>query len=349
MEDTKKNIFFKNKNWAIVLVAQFSLFYTLSKLDFAIQFFSNLFEWKKRVHILTFSKFGFSVGDVIYTLVILFLLCSIFIILKKRKSTDLRRIFLLLNISYFIYQCFWGMLYFQKPIIEKLQKREITDKDLKTLAIKYLNLCKATREKVGDRNGIFLINDINVIKQEIINQQAQLPLLITSKAPIQTLSVKPSLYNQIMNYTGILGYYNPFTAEAQFNPNLPSTQLPFTLAHEMSHQLGYAREQEASFIAFLCAKNSSNLDLKYSAQLYVLKSLLRNLAIKNPAFVKQVLSQYSEKMMRDRLNDLNFYKRYDGLLSDVFGITNDLFLKSNQQDGRITYSYFINLLIAYEA
>ena len=241
------------------------------------------------------------------------------------------------------------MLYFQKPIIEKLQKREITDKDLKTLAIKYLNLCKATREKVGDRNGIFLINDINVIKQEIINQQAQLPLLITSKAPIKTLSVKPSLYNQIMNYTGILGYYNPFTAEAQFNPNLPSTQLPFTLAHEMSHQLGYAREQEASFIAFLCAKNSSNLDLKYSAQLYVLKSLLRNLAIKNPAFVKQVLSQYSEKMMRDRLNDLNFYKRYDGLLSDVFGITNDLFLKSNQQDGRITYSYFINLLIAYEA
>ncbi|MNK86960.1 hypothetical protein D3C87_1068860 [compost metagenome] len=350
VEDTKKNIFSKNKYWAIVLVAQFLLFYILSKLDFAIQFFSNLFEWKKRLHIFIFSKFGFSIGDVIYTLVILFLLYSIFIILKKRKSTDLRHIFLLLNISYFIYQCFWGMLYFQKPIIEKFQKKEITDQDLKTLAIKYLNLCKATREKVTeDRNGIFLINDINSIKQEIITQQAQLPLQITPKAPIQTLSVKQSLYNKIMNYTGILGYYNPFTAEAQFNPNLPSTQLPFTLAHEMSHQLGYAREQEASFIAFLCAKDSQNLDLRYSAQLYVLKSLLRNLAVKNPAFVKQVLSQYSEKMKRDRLNDLNFYKRYDGLLSDVFGITNDLFLKSNQQEGRITYSYFINLLIAYEA
>jgi Zn-dependent peptidase ImmA (M78 family) len=57
-----------------------------------------------------------------------------------------------------------------------------------------------------------------------------------------------------MNKTGILGYYNPFTAESQYNPNIPATQLPFTLAHEMSHQLGYAREQEASFIAYLYSK-----------------------------------------------------------------------------------------------
>lgn len=241
------------------------------------------------------------------------------------------------------------MLYFQKPIIEKFQKKDITDNDLKTLAFKYLNLCKASREKVTeDKKGIFIVNNIDIIQQEILSQQKQLSSAITSKKPIQTLSVKSSLYNHMMNYSGILGYYNPFTAEAQFNPNLPSTQLPFTLAHEMSHQLGYAREQEASFIAFLCAKNSKNLDLQYSAQLYVLKSLLRNLSVNNPEFVNDMLLKYSDKMKRDRMNDLDFYKKYDGLMSDVFGITNDLFLKSNQQDGRITYSYFINLLVAYE-
>ena len=151
-----------------------------------------------------------------------------------------------------------------------------------------------------------------------------------------------------MNYTGILGYYNPFTAEAQYNPNLPATQLPFTLAHEMSHQLGYAREQEASFVAFLCAEQSDNQDFRYSTQLYVLKSVLRNLNAKDPAFVKQILSKYSDKMKRDRANDLNFYKKYDGAMSEIFGITNDFFLKSNQQEGRVTYSYFLNLLVAYE-
>ena len=156
-------------------------------------------------------------------------------------------------------------------------------------------------------------------------KQTQLPTNLNSKKAIRHFSVKASFYKNVMNYTGILGYYNPFTAEAQYNPNLPATQLPFTLAHEMSHQLGYAREQEASFVAFLCAEQSDNQDFRYSTQLYVLKSVLRNLNAKDPAFVKQILSKYSDKMKRDRANDLNFYKKYDGAMSEIFGITNDFF------------------------
>lgn len=348
--DTNKNIFLKNKFWAIILVAQFSLFYILSKIAFAINFFSNLFEWKKNFHVLLFSKFGFSVGDVIYTFVSLYLFLTVINIIRKKKSETLKQLFIFINITYFIYQCFWGMLYFQKPIIDKLPEKEITDIELKKLTIKYLQLCRETREKVSeDRNGIFIVKDLKKIEQEILLKQRNLPFQITSKKSIETLSVKSSLYNHLMNYTGILGYYNPFTAEAQYNPNLPPTQVPFTLAHEMSHQLGFAREQEASFIAYLCAKNSNNVDLQYSAQLYVLKSLLRNLSVKKKAFVKGILSQYSDKMKKDRLSELEFLKNHESVLSDIFGFTNDLFLKSNQQDGSITYSYFITLLVRYEA
>lgn len=348
--DTKKYIFIKNKFWAIILVAQFSLFYILSKIDFAVDFFSNLYEWKKNFHILIFSKFGFSVGDVIYTIVSLYLIYGIINLIRKRKSETLRQLFIVINVSYFLYQCLWGMLYFQTPIIEKLPKKSITDTDLKNLTIKYLNLCKQTREKVSeDKNGIFIIKDVRRIEKEILQLQQVLPSQISSKKPVSQLSLKPSLYSKIMNYTGILGYYNPFTAESQYNPNLPSSQVPFTLAHEMSHQLGFAREQEASFIAYLCAKSSGNLDLQYSAQLYVLKSLLRNLSIKDERFVKDILSKYSDKMKKDRKNELMFFTKHEGLLSDVFGFTNDLFLKSNQQDGSITYSYFVTLLVIYEA
>lgn len=345
-----KTIFRINIFWAIILVAQFSLFYILSKLDFAINFFSDLFEWKKNFHVLLFSKFGFSVGDVIYTIVSLYLVLMVINLIRKKKSETLKQLFIFINISYFIYQCFWGMLYFQKPIIDKLPKKEITDVQLKKLTIKYLQLCKETREKVWeDKNGIFVVKDIKKVEQEILSKQEHLPPQITTKKTIEALSVKPSLYNNLMNYTGILGYYNPFTAESQYNPNLPSTQLPFTLAHEMSHQLGFAREQEASFIAYLCAKNSKNVDLQYSGQLYVLKSLLRNLSVSNKKFVKSILSQYSVKMKKDRLSELEFLKNHDSVLSDVFGFTNDLFLKSNQQDGSITYSYFITLLVRYES
>ena len=151
-----------------------------------------------------------------------------------------------------------------------------------------------------------------------------------------------------MSKTGILGYYNPFTAEGQYNPNVPATQLPFTLAHEMSHQLGYAREQEASFIAYLAARNSNNIALQYSSRLYVLKSLLRAVSKTDPEFVKNILNQYSDKMKRDRENELKFIQKNDGFISELFGVSNDLFLKSNQQDGSISYSYFVNLLAMYE-
>jgi len=53
-------------------------------------------------------------------------------------------------------------------------------------------------------------------------------------------------------------------------------------------------------------------------------------------------------MKRDRLAEKKFVKQHEGVLDVFFGYTNDLFLKSNQQDGSITYSYFVDLLVRYE-
>lgn len=347
MADTKK-IFSKNKFWAIILVAQFVLFFVLSKVRFTVDFFSELFEWKKNVHNFLFSKIPFSAGDLAYTFLTVWLI-FLLINIRKPKKSSIRKLLILFNIFYFIYQCFWGILYFQTPIISKLNPRKITETDLKILAEKYLTLCKETREKVSENEkGIFVIKNLPELKNEILLLQNQLDPKINSKKPIRVLSVKPSLYNYLMNFTGILGYYNPFTSEAQFNPNIPATQIPFTLAHEMSHQLGYAREQEASFSAYLIAKKSKNPDLVYSMQLYVLKSLLRNLSKNDEDFAKRILSEFSEKMKKDREYEIEFYKNHKSFLSDIFGVTNDLFLKSNQQDGQITYNYFIYLVVLYE-
>ena len=39
---------------------------------------------------------------------------------------------------------------------------------------------------------------------------------------------------------------------------------PYTIAHEMAHQLGYASETEANFIAFVVATETDDPMLKYS-------------------------------------------------------------------------------------
>src|SRR6185369_11733527 len=71
-------------------------------------------------------------------------------------------------------------------------------------------------------------------------------------------SIKPSMIGYIGNYLGFSGYYNPFSGEAQVNTTVPSYIKPFTTCHEIGHQLGYAKENEANFAGFLSAKSSNN-------------------------------------------------------------------------------------------
>ncbi len=341
----------KNIFWAGILLAQFILFFLLSKTGAAVRAFEAFFERQKSVHQKIFSEFGFSAGDVFYLLLIVVIVYLLWnIIRKKNRKKFLTALLILLNVFYFLYQLFWGMLYFQNPLIEKLPSTEPTLDFAKETAIRYLQLCKEDRAQLKeDRNGVFKVWDRSAIESEILQNQNRLPGQISDKTGSGVHSFKPALWNRAMSYTGISGYYNPFTAEAQYNQYLPSTSIPFTLAHESAHQMGFAREQEASFIAYLIGKDSENKELRYSTRYYALRSLLHAIQETDPAFVENILQQYSEGMRRDRLYERNFAVRHSGLADAFFAVTNDLFLKSNQQEGSITYSYFVDLMLRYEA
>ncbi|SDD85576.1 Protein of unknown function [Riemerella columbipharyngis] len=312
--------------------------------------FELFFKWRKPIQQLFFYWMPFSVGDLGYLVLGLMLAYFLIkIIHKKTRSKFSLRLLIFLNVFYFLYQIVWGMLYFQAPIIEKLSASPLTTNEKKVLTEKYLNLCLKDRLLVKEnKNGVFDIEDIKPVQEEIIRQQKILPKFINNKTPSQLVDFKPSFYSFVMNYTGILGYYNPFTAEAQYNPNMPEMQLPFTLAHESAHQIGYAREEEANFIGYLIGKDSENISLRYSTEYFVLKSLLNDLYYDDKDFVDSVFSRYSKGMKRDEAYEKDFYKSHQGIVADFFAEANDLFLKSNRQDGSISYSYFVDLLIRYE-
>ena len=346
-----KTIYKKKRFWAGILLAQFLLFFMFSRSEAMITFFSRFFELQKRIHQLIFSWVPFSAGDIFYivlgiALVYLFTGCLV----KKKRRKSLFSLLILINLLYFVYQVFWGMLYFQTPIIKKLaSQREPDYGKAKRLALQYLDQCKRTRQEVHeDKNGIFIVTDLKAVQKEIFKQQENLPVYISGKSAPQINSFKPSLFKNVMSFTGILGYYNPFTAEAQYNSQLPSTFIPFTSAHESSHQLGFAREQEANFIGYLIGIRTDNKELRYSTEYFTLKSLLNFVVQEDPEFVKYVIRNYSPAMKRDRMYEKMFVRKHQGLLDDFFGFTNNLFLKSNQQDGSVTYSYFIDLLLNYE-
>jgi len=338
------------KFWAGILLAQFLLFYFFSRSSFMVDVFYNFFEFQKDFHLKLFSWIGFSFGDLLYVFLIFYV---IYLLIKIYTSREKKRfiltLFILINLFYFIYQIFWGMLYFQPPLIKKLPEKEPTIEEIKTLAEKYLAFSITERSKVQtDKNGVFVIHNLNDTENEIINLQKQIPTTINIKKNSVTNSIKPSLFSIGMNYSGILGYYNPFTAEAQYNKNLPSTYLPITMAHESAHQIGYAREQEANFIGYLIGNASENPEIRYSTYYFTLKQLLNALWEQEPVFVQEILNRYSAGMKKDREFEHQFMEQHQSILDRILGVTNDAFLKFNQQEGSVTYSYFVDLLVRYE-
>ena len=315
-----------------------------------VYFVDFLFEQKKYLFQSLFSKIPFSLGDVVYFVLGLLLVFSLFKLFnsKTRKVYSLR-LLRGLNVFYFVYQLVWGMTYFQRPIVLALDEKEPQIVEIKALALKYLHQAKHTRMLVKeDGKGVFQIQDIEKIKREILSQQKKIPAFLGNKISTEIDNFKPSLYSGFMNYTGVLGYYNPFSTEAQYNSHLPHTYLPFTLSHESAHQLGFAREQEANFVGYLLGISSENPELRYSTEYFALKSLLRALATEDEDFVKTVIAQYSDEMKRDYQAEKDFVAEYQGMMNTFFAFTNDLFLKTNQQEGAVTYSYFVDLLVRYE-
>lgn len=340
----------KTAQLGLLLIGQVVLFSALSLSEAAVGHFADFFHWQKGGHQRLFCGVPFSVGDALYFLCGFFLaICSVLLFLKKYRRSAISAILVFANAAYFLYTIFWGMLYYQKPIAEIGDARSPPTSLLKNLAEKYLETCKRDREKVKESvSGTMEIRDIEELKSEIILRQFFLKEDLQQKNT-GIISIKPSLFRGIMSSTGILGYYNPFTGEAQYDPEMPHTMLAATLPHEAAHQLGYAREQEASFIGFLCGKDSQNAELRYASGYFALKSLLNALADEEPEFVLNILSRYSPGMQRDRLAEIEFRERNQGPIAQFFGFTNDFFLKSNRQDGSISYSYFVYLLVGYES
>ncbi len=83
--------------------------------------------------------------------------------------------------------------------------------------------------------------------------------------------VKPVMMSELMSYTHITGVYSFFTGEANINIAFPDYTIPYTAAHELAHQRGIAREDEANFVAFLVCTASDDTYIQYSGYLNMLE------------------------------------------------------------------------------
>ena len=160
--------------------------------------------------------------------------------------------------------------------------------------------------------------------------------------------VKPVLVSEAMSYMHITGVYSFFTGEANLNVNFPDYTLPFTAAHEMAHQRGIAREDEANFMAFLICTSSDDPYIRYSGYLNMYEYVASALARADyDAF--RMVSAYLNLEVRGEITAYNqFFKTYENsTASKVSGTVNNSYLQSQGTPGTKSYGMVVDLAVAY--
>lgn len=159
--------------------------------------------------------------------------------------------------------------------------------------------------------------------------------------------VKQIALSEPMTYTHISGVYSFFTGEANLNVNYPDYILPYTAAHEMAHQRGIAREDEANFIAYLVCSGSDDHFIRYSAYLNMFEYVSDALYSADRDEYIRVYSGLADEV-RDDLNAYSrFFDKYrDSAASQVSGAVNDAYLTIQGAGGAKSYGMVTDLFVA---
>ena len=318
------------------------------------RFYSNgLYIFISKISRTLFGKIPFSVGDIIYG----FLIVYVFIRLWKTKKSwrmnwkeNLLIVTSCFSVVYFLFHILWGLNYYRVPLFEKMNiQREYSNEDLyrftqklivKTNEIQF-QITKNRALKVTipySQDSIFKMTQngyVNLGKQYLFFEY-EIP------------SRKKSLFSLPLTYMGFGGYINPFTNEAQVNYKTPIIGLPMTINHEMAHQLGFASESECNFIGFLACIKNDDLYFKYSAYSNALRYCLHNIGLKNEEKLNYFKSKINPGIIENYKENDAFWKNYDTIIDKGFHAFYDYFLKLNQQkDGLESYSKYVDLLVNY--
>lgn len=156
--------------------------------------------------------------------------------------------------------------------------------------------------------------------------------------------------SSLMKSAGISGIYWPFTGEPHVNALVPPSQLAFSALHEVAHQRGFAREDEANYLACRVGVDSQDPRLAYPAALQAFLHLARSLREVDAERAKRLEADLPAALRRDRAELAAFWKPATPLAESVRRVStrvNDAYLKSQgQTHGIRSYGRMVDLLLA---
>lgn len=318
------------------------------------RFYSNgLYVYISKFSRLLLGSIPFSVGDVLYIILIIWILKSIF---KSRNSwktewkSNILTVLSFISVLYFAFHFLWALNYYRVPLFEKMNiKRDYSEKDLikftdKLIAKTNEIQLQITRDKSVKVVVPYTQDSIFKMSQNGYDNLAKYYSFFKYEIP----SRKKSLFSLPLTYMGFGGYLNPFTNEAQVNYKVPMDGFAMVINHEMAHQMGYASESECNFIGFLASVKNDDLYFKYAAYTLALKYSLGSIEAFQGKKAVLYFNKINPGIIKNFKDDKLFWTSYHSFIDSGFELFYDTFLKMNQQqDGMESYSKFIDLLINY--
>ncbi len=167
--------------------------------------------------------------------------------------------------------------------------------------------------------------------------------------PLHT-GVKQIALSRPLTYTHMSGFYTYFTGEANVNVNYPDYVIVYTTAHEMAHQRGIAREDEANFVAFLACLASEDDYIRYCGYANILEYLCSALAkADSERFKNDVYGFLPTTLINEYRAFSAFFEPYSGsIASSISSAANDVYLKAQGvSEGEESYGLVVDLAAAY--
>ncbi len=303
---------------------------------------------------ILFGWIPFSVGDLLIIFLLIQFIYEVYQLIRtKFYGFKIKLVNFLgyISLLYFCFYVFWGLNYFRRPLADNLglqHSKYTTQQLVKTTEKIILKLndyhFKITQHDTVDVNLPYTTAEIyNEVYNAYYNLSVRYPQLEYSNH-----SIKNSAVSLLQSYNHTAGYLNPITGEAQVNKMLPKTGFPATACHEVAHQIGWSAENDANFVGFLATTASHDVYFNYSGYRMAYNYCMRELKKRDEGLAKQLQQTVNKGIIKDFKNAYRFWRQYDNPIEPLFKKGYNSYLKANNQEKGIkSYSYVVDLLIAY--
>ena len=304
------------------------------------------------------ARVPFSVAEVLVGLfavtVLVYLTAAVIGVIRKERK--MRRICLILLtvlcIGLTVYAAFcalWGVYYYGDDFATQsgLDDSPIALEDLKAVTVYFTTLVNRYAEQVPrDENGVCAMDrDAILARSDQVYRNAE-QLFPCLEGP--DIRAKGVHFSRVVSYIDFTGFFFPFTAEANVNTDFPTSLFPSTVAHELAHQRGVAKEQEANFCAVLSSLTYGDPEYCYSACLLAYIHLSNALYDADRSTWSAIYSSLSEPVLRDLAANREYWKQFDTKVRKVYNTVYENFLYSYGQTlGLKSYGACVDLLVHY--